>query len=82
MSQQKPRTLNDINRDYSSACAKAGDIQFKLHSLNKDLEALNTLRNDLNFEAMSIHQAAAKAKAESEAAQNNVTPINQEKSNG
>lgn len=65
---KKPeRTVDQIRAEYSQLCAKAGHIQYQLHTLAKDLELINGTLRDLNVEAGFVSQKEAAAKAESSA---------------
>lgn len=56
MSENKERTLDDVKREYSQFCFDAGQIQYQIFSLKKDLELLNNQIRDLNFEAAQIKE--------------------------
>ena len=47
------RTMEEIQRDYTNACAKAGHLRFQIVTLEKDLDLLLNEVRDLNFEALS-----------------------------
>lgn len=59
---KSPRTVEDVQRDYSNLCTKAGHIQYQIDTLSKDLDLLNQSRRDLNNEAFNINAQAAVAK--------------------
>ena len=62
MSEQKKRTLNDVQQEYVNLCTRAGDLQYKIQAFKKDLEVLNNQLRELNFEAVKIQQEEAAAK--------------------
>jgi hypothetical protein len=57
----KSRTKEDISRDYSNLCTKAGHAAYQVATIQKDIELMQSTMRDLNLEA------AAAAKAEEEA---------------
>lgn len=67
-----PRTLAEINAEYTALCANYGDKQFRIQRLEADCKALSQALNKVENEAREAQKAAA------EAAQSNVTPINNE----
>jgi predicted nucleic acid-binding Zn-ribbon protein len=73
-SEQKPaRTMADVQQEYQNLCAKAGQAQYQIAILSKDLEMLNDALRDLNVEAATIQmqQSQAAKKAAEEAAKPN-----------
>lgn len=60
MSENKKRTVAEIQSEYQSGCLKAGHINYQIYTLGRDLELLNSTLRDLNLEAASA-QAAEKA---------------------
>jgi septal ring factor EnvC (AmiA/AmiB activator) len=65
-----PRTVQEIQNEYSNLCAKAGHLQYQIATLGKDLDLLNAQLRDLNFEAASAknNEEAVKAAAAKEQA--------------
>lgn len=61
--QVKSRSMEDIQKDYTITCNKAGHLQYQIYSHNKDLELLNSQLRDLNFEAAKV-QGELQKKAE------------------
>jgi hypothetical protein len=51
---EKTKTLDDITKEYAEGCTKAGHLQYQIHVLSKDLEVLNGVLRDLNFEAAKL----------------------------
>jgi TolA-binding protein len=62
-----PRPLPEIQMEYSQVCMRLGDMAYKLHCVNKDIETLNGQLQELNFEAVASQEAAAKEAAEAKA---------------
>ena len=50
----KARTIDDLHREYSQMCSKAGHTQYQISVLKKDLELLNEQLKALNLEAASL----------------------------
>jgi prefoldin subunit 5 len=59
----KPRTMADIQNEYGRLCANAGQIQYQVSELNKDLALVNSTLRELNLEASKLKEAEAKAAA-------------------
>lgn len=57
----KPRTLEEVNQEFSSLCARAGQAQYQKSCIEKDLEMFNEEIRKLNVEAFQLQE---KAKAE------------------
>lgn len=56
--EQKPsRTLDVVHKEYTNACFKAGNLQYQISALSKDLGLLNDTMRELNFEAAAIKAA-------------------------
>ena len=45
-----PRSEDEINKDYTEVCAKAGQVQYNLYLLTKNLEALNGRLREIDLE--------------------------------
>ena len=58
MSEKQEKTVESIQQEYTQLCARAGHVQYQLHTLTQDLEQINLQLRDLNLEAAKI--AAAK----------------------
>ena len=58
---KKERTVEEIQKEYTELCAKAGHLQYSVFTLNQDLEMVNQSLRNLNFEAASAHQKALDA---------------------
>jgi len=56
------RTKEEIAREYSNLCTKAGHAAYQVATIQKDIELMHQTMRDLNLEA------AAADKAEKEAA--------------
>ncbi len=57
-----PRSLPAIQQEYTNLAANAGQIQYQIYTLKKDLEGVNNALRDLNAEAFSAKQAEEEAK--------------------
>lgn len=81
MSDEKKRTLNDVNNEYTALCAQAGQKQYQLECAKADLKALNEAIKQLNVEAAKMQQdelaakKAAEEAAQSAPTQSNVSPL-------
>lgn len=67
--QKAPRPLDEIHKEYTNACFKAGNLQYQISALSKDLALLNDTMRELNFEAAAV-KAAEKQPAAAEGATN------------
>lgn len=63
--ENKPRTLEDVQKDYQMQAAIAGQTQYQIYSLSKDLGKMNKKLKALNQEAVVIQQAEQAKKEES-----------------
>jgi hypothetical protein len=61
--EEKERTIEEIQKEYSLVCAEAGQAQYQLFILQKDLEIKNDRLRSLNLEAAAV---TAKKKKEQE----------------
>jgi len=63
--EQKPlRDLTEIQKDYNSACAAAGDRGYRIQVLKAELLQINTKLLELNKEADVAGKAAAEVPSE------------------
>lgn len=61
---EKPsRTLAEIQSEYQNLCARAGQTQYQVYALQRELEVFNEKLRDLNFEGAKAQQEAADAAA-------------------
>lgn len=61
MSHNKPvRTLDEVKQEYANTCVQAGNLQYQIHALSKDLALVNDTMRELNLEAAKL-QAAEKS---------------------
>lgn len=58
------RSMEQIQQEYQGLCLRAGDIQYRLSVMAKDLEEINKQLRDLNLEAASVKAEEAKASEE------------------
>lgn len=54
MEESKERTIEEIQKEYSLVCAEAGQAQYQLFILQKDLEIKNDRLRKLNLEAAAV----------------------------
>lgn len=59
--EKKARTMLDVNKDYQMGCIKAGQLQYQIVTLQKDLDILNSTLRDLNFEGAHLQAVSAEA---------------------
>lgn len=59
---QPARTLQDVNQEYARQCMNAGQIQYQISELSKDLGLTNNRLRELNMEAFKFKEAEAIAK--------------------
>jgi hypothetical protein len=57
----KERTVQDIQVDYQNFILKAGQFQYQISCLEKDLELCNSKLRDLNLEHMALQNKLAEA---------------------
>lgn len=48
------RTLEEIQKDYATLCGRAGDLQYRIHTLQSELTSINTHLRELNEEASKL----------------------------
>lgn len=51
------RSMEEISREYQTQCAIAGDTQYKIEALRKDLHKMNMKLRELNREASKLKEA-------------------------
>lgn len=49
--EKSKRTVAEIQQEYGNLCTRAGHVQYQLDAHTKDLQMINQLLRDLNFEA-------------------------------
>jgi hypothetical protein len=52
--EEKERTIEEIQKEYSLVCAEAGQAQYQLFIIQKDLEIKNDRLRKLNLEAAAV----------------------------
>lgn len=70
-----PRPLSEIQTEYGQVVQRAGQCQYQIVALGKDLEMFNNALRDLNSEAFASNEAATKA---AEAAKASEAPKSEE----
>jgi hypothetical protein len=63
--EDKSRSLDQVSIEYQKACVQAGNLQYQIFVLSKDLELLNDSLRNLNLEAAAIKSKADLEKKES-----------------
>lgn len=58
--EKKVRSMEEIQREYTDLCVKAGNLQYQIKVLSKDLDIINETMKDLNLEAGAVKAAEAK----------------------
>lgn len=58
------RSVEEIQKEYTQVCAKAGHIQYNIEVLKRDLDMVFKTLGDLNLEAAASAAEAAKPKLE------------------
>lgn len=53
------RTKEEIAREYSNLCTKAGHAAYQVATIQKDIELMQSTMRDLNIEAASATSAEA-----------------------
>lgn len=57
--QNPPRSVQEIQTDYSNSCLKAGNLQYEIACKEKDLSLLNDRLRELNFEYVAAKNMEA-----------------------
>lgn len=60
---EKPREMQDVQKDYQLHAAHAGQIQYQIRTLQGELARMNRKMRELNVEASELNKAAEVAKA-------------------
>lgn len=66
---KEARTLNQVGSEYQNLCVKAGNTQYQIVTLQKDLDIMNQALRDLNNEAFQLQQDEKAANAAALAAE-------------
>jgi hypothetical protein len=56
MSENKPRELEEIQKEYQETCFKAGQVQYQIDVLTKELKTLNEKLYSVNVEAAQLNK--------------------------
>lgn len=73
--EKKKKTPLEIQQEYTVLAARAGDLQYKVSRLTRDLNTLNDQIESLNFEFVTAQKAEAE-KAKQTVPQQAETPAN------
>lgn len=65
--EKKPKTVDDLQKEYTNLCTKAGHLQYQISTLKAELELVNSALKNINIEAS---QLAAEAKKEEKPSEN------------
>ncbi len=63
MSENKNRSVSEIQQAYSELCVKAGHLAYSIFALQKDLATAQEMQVDLNLEGAAAQKREAEAKA-------------------
>lgn len=75
MSYKAPRPLREIEQEYGQLVQRAGQVQYQIYALEKDLSQFNETLRDLNQEAYAVKlEEEKKRQTEAEAAKQSDTP--------
>lgn len=72
MEEKKNRTIEEIHKEYTQLCAKAGHLGYQIDALTKDQVLVHEQLRELNFEAAALN---AKQQAEKEQANASEVPV-------
>lgn len=62
MSQEvKPRTIEDVQKDYNMQAAMLGDITYKMKVLESDAQRMQQRLHELNAEAIELNKPKQEA---------------------
>lgn len=75
------RTREEIQTEYIQQCSIAGDTNYKIYALQKDLYKMNQKLKELNKEAMRLQEAQAASEV-AKAAQTHAVPTDAEVTGG
>lgn len=67
MSNESKRSSQDIHTEYVRLCMRAGELQYKIGELDKELSMMNSTIRDLNLEYGAAIKAEEEAKKEAAA---------------
>lgn len=73
MSENKKRSIPEIQSEYQNLCLKAGHLQYQVYTFSRDLEMVNQELRDLNLEAAAVKAVEEAPKAEQLPAQPDAT---------
>jgi predicted porin len=81
MSENKKRSVTEIQLDYQNLCVKAGYLQYQVYTHQKDLDMVNKELRDLNLEAAASKAAEDASKVSAAALTSPVSEVEKEKGN-
>lgn len=56
-----PKTMEELNKQFSQLCAEAGQLQFEIALKQNHLQQINAKINEVNGEAFKLRQATTEA---------------------
>lgn len=59
-----PRTMEEIQKDYSELIGKVGQAQYQVFAYQREVDSLNNQLLNVNLEAKARNELDAKAKAD------------------
>ena len=59
-------TLEEITKEYQQTCFQAGQVQYQITVLNRELDKLNDKLHNLNVDASKLEKKAAEEKVKVE----------------
>lgn len=62
--EKKPRTKEQIQAEYGQLCARSGQAQYQIYTLERDLDMLNSALRDLNLEVATLKEEPKQAPTE------------------
>lgn len=58
------RNLEQLQKEYGQMCVKAGNLQYQIYALSKDLALLNQSMQDINIESTTLPKEEPAAQPE------------------
>lgn len=68
METKKEKTVEDLQREYTQLCSKAGHLQYQVSMLTAELSVVNESLKAINLEAAALAQQVKADKLEEEKA--------------
>lgn len=58
MSEQKKKTVSDLQQEYTQLCSKAGHLSYQIYTLKAELNAVQDTLRSINLEAAALAAAS------------------------